>query len=65
MNSELLRGRFFTQGDSENTPKVCIIDDWLAGQYWPGEDPVGKPVLMDEPKPGGAASGYNRGWRSS
>jgi putative ABC transport system permease protein len=52
MNSELLRGRFFTQGDSENTPKVCIIDDRLAGQYWPGEDPVGKPVLMDEPKPG-------------
>ncbi|HEY4762759.1 MAG TPA: ABC transporter permease [Candidatus Sulfotelmatobacter sp.] len=52
MNSELLRGRFFTPGDSENTPKVCIIDDRLAGQYWPGEDPVGKPVLMDEPKPG-------------
>jgi putative ABC transport system permease protein len=52
MNSELLRGRFFTQGDNENTPKVCIIDDRLAGQYWPGEDPIGKPVLMDEPKPG-------------
>jgi putative ABC transport system permease protein len=52
MNAELLRGRFFTQGDNEHAPKVCIIDDKLANQYWPGEDAVGKPVLMDEPKPG-------------
>jgi putative ABC transport system permease protein len=52
MNAELLRGRFFAQSDNENSPKVCIIDDRLAGQYWPGENPVGKPILLDEPKPG-------------
>jgi putative ABC transport system permease protein len=52
MNAELLRGRFFVRGDDQNTAKVCIIDDALARQYWPGEDPVGKAVLLDEPKPG-------------
>jgi putative ABC transport system permease protein len=52
MNAELLRGRFFTSSDNENAPKVCLIDDRLAGRYWPGEDPIGKPILMDEPKPG-------------
>ncbi|HEY6337691.1 MAG TPA: ABC transporter permease [Candidatus Sulfotelmatobacter sp.] len=52
MNAHLLRGRFFTTSDNENVAKVCIIDDRLAAQYWPGEDPIGKAVLMDEPKPG-------------
>src|SRR5262249_9725445 len=31
---------------------VCIIDETLAAKYWPGEDAVGKGVMMDEPKPG-------------
>ena len=52
MNAQLLRGRFFAEQDNENSPKVCIIDDSLAAQYWPGENPVGKALLMDEPKPG-------------
>ena len=52
MNAELLRGRFLLQTDNEKSPKVCIIDDALAKKYWPGEDPVGKTVLLDEPKPG-------------
>jgi putative ABC transport system permease protein len=52
MKAELLRGRFFVQGDDEKAAKVCIIDDELARQYWPGEDAVGKAILMDEPKPG-------------
>jgi putative ABC transport system permease protein len=52
MNAQLFRGRFLAPSDNENSQKVCIIDDRLAGQYWPGEDPIGKHVLMDEPKPG-------------
>jgi predicted permease len=52
MNAQLLGGRWFTPNDNEHSPKVCIIDDKLAGQYWPGENPVGKNLLMDEPKPG-------------
>jgi putative ABC transport system permease protein len=52
MNAELLRGRFFTQGDNEKVPMACIVDDKFAAQYWPGQDPIGKHVLMDAPKPG-------------
>jgi len=52
MNAELLKGRLFSDQDTENAPKVCLIDDLLAAKYWPGEDPVGKAILMDEPKPG-------------
>ena len=52
MNAELLQGRFFAEQDNENSPKVCVIDDALAAKYWPGENPVGKALLMDEPKPG-------------
>jgi putative ABC transport system permease protein len=53
MKAELLRGRFFTQSDNENVPKVCIVDDKLAAKYWPGENPIGKHLFLDELKPGG------------
>lgn len=52
MNAQLLRGRWFSVSDNDHSPMVCLIDDKLAAQYWPGENPVGKSVLMDEPKPG-------------
>ena len=52
MNAQLFRGRWFSSSDNEHSPMVCIIDDKLASQYWPGENPVGKTILMDEPKPG-------------
>jgi len=52
IGAELLRGRFFTQSDNEKAAMVCIIDDSLARSYWPGQDAVGKHILLDEPKPG-------------
>jgi len=38
----LLRGRFFNEGDTENTTPVVIINQTMAHRYWPNEDPVGK-----------------------
>jgi predicted permease len=52
MGAELMRGRYFTQDDNEKGPMSCIVDDKFAAQYWPGEDPIGKHVLMDAPTPG-------------
>lgn len=54
MGVELLRGRFFTERDNERAPKVCLVDEWLAQKYWPRQDPVGKHIFLDQPKPGQA-----------
>jgi predicted permease len=38
----VLRGRSFTSSDRAETAPVAIIDDTLAHQYWPNQDPVGQ-----------------------
>ena len=38
----ILRGRSFTLDDSAAAPKVIVINDALAREYFPGEDPVGR-----------------------
>jgi putative ABC transport system permease protein len=46
----LVRGRVFDQRDSQQTPKVAIINEIAARRYWPGENPIGKRILsgLDE-----------------
>ena len=38
----ILRGRGLTGGDTADAPRVILINDALARQYLPGEDPVGR-----------------------
>jgi predicted permease len=38
----LLRGRVFTNNDSEKSPAVAVINQTLAKKFWPNEDPLGK-----------------------
>jgi len=52
MRVTLLRGRLFSAHDDDKSPEVCIIDDTLALQHFPGEDPIGKAFVFEEPKPG-------------
>ena len=42
MGVPLLKGRFFSHQDGPNSPLVAIIDESMARQYWPNQDPVGK-----------------------
>jgi len=42
MSIPLRRGRYFDAHDTESAPGVAIINDTMARQFWPGEDPVGK-----------------------
>ena len=41
METPLLRGRFFTDGDEDGKQPVAIIDETTARKYWPNRDPLG------------------------
>jgi putative ABC transport system permease protein len=43
----LLRGRFFTSGDTREAPAAVIINQSLASRYWPGQDPVEQRITFD------------------
>ncbi len=43
----LLRGRTFNERDTKASPRVVIIDQAMAEQYFPGEDPIGKRIGVD------------------
>jgi len=48
MGITLLRGRFVTDQDNENTRIVIDIDDSFARTYFPGQDPIGKRINFTE-----------------
>src|SRR5437867_12925273 len=43
----LLRGRTFNDLDTKDSPRVVIIDQAMAEQFFPGEDPIGKRLSVD------------------
>ena len=45
----LLRGRVFSKHEGDDTRAVVVINDAMAKQVWPGEDPIGKQIT-DDPK---------------
>src|SRR5437870_1956936 len=51
----LVRGRTFNERDTKDSPRVIIIDQAMAEQYFPGEDPIGKRLGVD-------AGNDNEGW---
>jgi predicted permease len=46
MRVPLERGRLFTDTDRIDGPKVVLINQAAARQYFPGEDPIGKQVAV-------------------
>ncbi len=38
----IVRGRGFTPADNESAPRVVLINEAAARQYFPGEDPIGQ-----------------------
>lgn len=47
MHVPLRRGRMFNDSDAPGAPLVVIINDALAKQYFPGEDPIGQRITFD------------------
>ena len=46
MGIDLLRGRGFDDRDTPSSPLVMIIDEALAQQFFPNEDPLGKRIAQ-------------------
>jgi predicted permease len=44
----ILRGRDFTENDKAGAPGVALINEALAKQLWPNEDPVGQHVMCGQ-----------------
>jgi predicted permease len=47
MGVPILRGRGFLPSDTVEGPRVAVVNEQLAGRYWPGADAVGKRIRLD------------------
>jgi len=43
----ILRGRAFGAEDSPEAPRVIIVNEMLASRLWPGEEAIGKQLVVD------------------
>ena len=48
----LFRGRNFSEIDTENAPLVAVVNEVLAANVWPGEDPIGQTLYYPGPNNG-------------
>jgi len=44
MEIPLLAGRLFNSQETATSPKVLIVDEYMARQLWPYQDPIGKRI---------------------
>ena len=42
----ILRGRAFDRRDDAGAPRVAIVNQAMARQFWPGGDPLGSQILL-------------------
>jgi hypothetical protein len=52
MRLPLRRGRAVAYSDDARAPGVVVINERAAGEYWPGEDPIGKRITFDDDESG-------------
>jgi predicted permease len=52
MRVPLLRGREFNPHDDAGAPTVAMVNETVVRRFWPGQDPIGKHILLGRmPKP--------------
>jgi predicted permease len=47
MGIPILRGRSVTEQDTETSSPVVVINEAMARQFWPNEDPIGREITFD------------------
>jgi predicted permease len=48
MKIPILSGRDITDQDILQRPGEVVINDWFARRHWPGQDPIGKRITLDD-----------------
>ena len=51
MEIPLVKGRFFSEHDNADAPRVVIVDQKFAERFWPDADPIGKHLWFDPQRP--------------
>jgi predicted permease len=46
MRIPVVRGRWFNEGDTQNSTPVSVVDTEFADRIWPGQDPIGQRVAV-------------------
>ena len=46
----LVKGRLFGEQDDERSPRVAVVNQTLARRFFPGEDPIGRQILLEAPE---------------
>jgi putative ABC transport system permease protein len=59
---QLIKGRTFTEADTENSAHVAIISESLAKNFLPGVDPIGQRLSVPQVIPGGNKAGPPKDW---
>ncbi len=49
MGIDLIRGRPLTPRDDVDAPRVVVINESMAGEFWPGQDPIGRRIRFGDP----------------
>ena len=49
---QITKGRHFDEHDTPTSPRVAVVNEFFASRYFPGVDPIGQRVLVDEVLPG-------------
>jgi putative ABC transport system permease protein len=50
MKIRIVSGRAFTADDKAGSAPVAIVNQQFAAKYWPGQDPLGKRIRLDNEK---------------
>jgi len=50
MGVPLVRGRFFNADDTSEHPRVIIVDEFMANELWPNQDPIGRRLHTGDQK---------------
>jgi len=52
LRMRLIRGRGLSEGDGVSSLRVAVINETMARRFFPGQDPVGKQILLQQRMPG-------------